>query len=840
MSETHKHTEYRVFGSPGAGKTTHLVKTIKQVYERGQQDDMLLVSFTRTAAQNLIDRTEQMLKKKAEAAGEYYDEFADDAKPNIGTLHAIAWRSLGKPPIAETRLASWNEAYPHLTMSGASSANVDDLDEIPTNDNAPGAKLLAELNLLRSRMIPSELYPESIRQFKEKWNGWKRETSCIDFTDMIHRAYMDVAYAPSRPHIFIADEAQDFSRLQFALFRKWSAHSEYSILAGDDEQCSVEGTLVTMSNGSLVPIEDVVEGARVRGYNLRGAQLQTDQIITGICKSKYSGKAFRVTVGDNSTKTTPNHKWHARWSDSAKTAKVVYLMRQGKKWRVGWCQLIRSDGCSHLSSRARLEKADEMWVLKVVPSKEEAFLYESFVAATFGLPTMCFEPTSAPCRGHINHYVTSKLWDELLNPGQQLNNAKKCLEYFYRSIEYPFYKKGTLNTGGAKTFPVCSYNLLQDVMSLPLPQGVKEKALWEPCKVDVFYYSGFVYGLNVEDHHNYIADGIITHNCLYSFTGASAEAFLNPPVPENQIQILPKSYRLPKRVLEFSRKWAERISVRQPKNIVGTELEGQVLVAPPSFKLSNKDAVMKAVESYIEKDKQIMLLATCSYMLNDIRAALKDRGIPFHNPYRLKRGDWNPIRKSSTVDRILAFLAYSRKVNGENYRPWTTTDIALWASAMRVKDGLVKHGASKILKAWSDREYPENINAYEALEQVFDEDVVQDLIMKEPDLDWYFNQMLPDKAKSSQYPLDIIRKRGVDALRDKPNVVLGTVHSVKGAECDVTFLWPDLSWAGFKELNGSLEKVDSIRKVMYVGATRCRETLILGAPSSNYCINWSK
>jgi DNA helicase-2/ATP-dependent DNA helicase PcrA len=559
-----KHTENRVFGSPGTGKTTYLIKTIRSLYEQGLQNDMLLVSFTRTAAQELIDKTEKMLKLEAEKRGEIYDEFGDAERPNIGTLHAIAWHSLGKPTIAETRIASWNDSHPYLKMGSQSAVNVDDLDEATVNSDSQGSKLLAELNLLRSRMVPTALYPDNVRVFKERWEDWKRSEHCIDFTDMIYRAYRDVAYAPNKPQIFIADEAQDFNKLQFSLFRKWSERGRYSILAGDDDQC------------------------------------------------------------------------------------------------------------------------------------------------------------------------------------------------------------------------------------------------------------------------------------LYSFTGASPESFLNPPVPDEQLKILPESHRLPRRILAFSDKWVKKISKRQPKVITSTNMEGEVLVAPPSFKLSNKDAVIKTVEQYLAKDKTIMILASCSYMLNDIRVALKDRGIPFHNPYRLKRGDWNPIRASATVDRLMAFLAYSRKANGENYRPWNTHDIALWASAMRVKDGLVKHGASKILKSWADREYPLEINAYEALEQVFEEDLVHQLIMGEPDLDWYYNQLLPDKAKSSHYPLDIIKKRGLDALREKPKVILGTIHSVKGGEANVTILFPDLSLNGMKEWVGSQEQKDAIRRVFYVGATRSTETLILGSPNSNYAIRWNQ
>ena len=40
----------------------------------------------------------------------------------------------------------------------------------------------------------------------------------------------------------------------------------------------------------------------------------------------------------------------------------------------------------------------------------------------------------------------------------------------------------------------------------------------------------------------------------------------------------------------------------------------------------------------------MMFLAACSYMLHPVVAALRKRGIPFHNPYRKSNGFWNPLR----------------------------------------------------------------------------------------------------------------------------------------------------------------------------------------------------
>ena len=67
---------------------------------------------------------------------------------------------------------------------------------------------------------------------------------------------------------------------------------------------------------------------------------------------------------------------------------------------------------------------------------------------------------------------------------------------------------------------------------------------------------------------------------------------------------------------------------------------------------------------------------------------------------------------------------------------------------------------------------------------------------------------------------------------DKPNVIIGTIYSVKGAQADVVYLAPDLSRAGMVEWSAPGERRDGVVRQMYVGMTRARESLILCQPAS--------
>jgi superfamily I DNA/RNA helicase len=66
-------------------------------------------------------------------------------------------------------------------------------------------------------------------------------------------------------------------------------------------------------------------------------------------------------------------------------------------------------------------------------------------------------------------------------------------------------------------------------------------------------------------------------------------------------------------------------------------------------------------------------------------------------------------------------------------------------------------------------------------------------------------------------------------LRNPPRVTVGTIHSVKGGEADVVYLFPDLSRAAWQQMRNSQEGMDSAVRVGYVGATRAREQLVIGS-----------
>jgi superfamily I DNA/RNA helicase len=74
------------------------------------------------------------------------------------------------------------------------------------------------------------------------------------------------------------------------------------------------------------------------------------------------------------------------------------------------------------------------------------------------------------------------------------------------------------------------------------------------------------------------------------------------------------------------------------------------------------------------------------------------------------------------------------------------------------------------------------------------------------------------------------------ALEESPRVIVGTIHSVKGGEADVVFLFPDLSPAGDSAYQLYGPQRDAVIRLFYVGMTRARQTLYICQRESSMAV----
>jgi superfamily I DNA/RNA helicase len=347
--------------------------------------------------------------------------------------------------------------------------------------------------------------------------------------------------------------------------------------------------------------------------------------------------------------------------------------------------------------------------------------------------------------------------------------------------------------------------------------------------------------------------------CLYAYAGADLKYFMQRGRSEGDVRgrhALSQSYRIPQKIHRFVESWIRQIADREAKPYHPTSEPGEVrLLARGSYRAP--EAILKDALSYLRQKQEVMFLSTCAYMLEPLRNLLRKEGWPFWNPYRLERREWNPLtppppprpRKDQDNDpdndlqppppgthtlpchRLLAFL----KPTLEDNHPWTAKDLELWTAWMR--HDILQEAAREKLKKWNPAMpvEPQHLaeifhpRGLESLTQAFSEESLEPLI------GWWLDRLEPKRRSAALYPVAVLRRGGAAALKNKPQIVIGTIHSVKGAQTDVTYLFPDLSRAGFQQWSAGGEKRNAVIRSAYVGSTRSRKSLVIcdGASSDH-------
>ncbi len=622
-----------------------------------------------------------------------------------------------------------------------------------------------------------ELYARSLE-------AYKKNRSLLDYTDMLYLFASHGARVTPDLDVLFIDETQDCSPIQWDVLRILMDKVPLVYVAGDDDQCSVEGTKVLTDHGEI-PVEQLDPSQHgLVCYDRSDGELRGFQrgFSFEIKKSDHHGPVVRVTVGDLSTQTTLDHIWLTRWSEDSKRSKlcVVYMMRRGGRFRVGWCQLFNSQKCFHLGIRAHHEKAEDAWILKVADDRTEASVWESIIATRYGIPTFPFEAVNGA--NHITPASIDRVFDDF--PGVELQQrAISCLRAHGLNLTFPIWEQASTTKSGSRTFLCRGYNLISDLMEVPVHIRGK-RVQWDWARIDREIKKTTVYGLRVEKHRNYVANGIVTHNCIYNWAGADVNQFLDLP---GETQVLDQSYRVPVAIHKTALTLSSSIVRRQPK-----EWKAKA-GAPGSI------AWHSSPEEVDLSQGTWLLLARNGYMLAEYEEMCLRQGWSFASVGR------SPLDAPS----LKAILVWERLRGGK--------------TAVRTE-------VESVLRFMS---FPHLV------QQIRSEHEDKPLT-----LDWFrgkWDRFLPDgKAPIWHEALDTIpaeereyfiaaRRRG-ETLTKTPRIAISTIHAAKGGEADNVLLLTDLSGKSFDQM---LRNPDDEKRVQYVAITRAKENLHLVQPRTN-------
>ena len=224
MSEIHK-----IFGPPGAGKTTYLLNRVEKELEDGVPSMKIgYFSFTKKAANEARDR----------AIAKFPQLNPKTDFPFFRTLHSLAFRCLA----IKADMIMQPEHYREFAAEAGieiSMGTEDDVD-LAKADNP----ILNQINLARIKGVDLRQHYNQCGldiewyhfEFVERtYRHYKRSRDLLDFTDLLEMIVVEHDRLPSLD-VLIVDEAQDLSRLQWQMVEALSAKAKRTFLAGDDDQ----------------------------------------------------------------------------------------------------------------------------------------------------------------------------------------------------------------------------------------------------------------------------------------------------------------------------------------------------------------------------------------------------------------------------------------------------------------------------------------------------------------------------------------------------------------------------------------------------------------------------
>ncbi|ETI91570.1 MAG: ATP-dependent DNA helicase PcrA [Clostridium butyricum DORA_1] len=946
-----------ILAGAGSGKTRVLTHRIAHMVEdlNIAPYNILAITFTNKAAKEMKDRVRALIGECAENMW-------------ISTFHStcvkILRREIDKIGYKSSFTIYDSSDQKTLVKECMKTVNINDKDISEQEIISKIGKAKDRMQTARSFKLENEsnFRENKIADVYEMYQKRLKENNALDFDDLIFKTVELFKSNPETLEFYqrkfkyiMVDEYQDTNGAQYELVKLLASKYKNICVVGDDDQCLVEGTMVSTENKD-VEIEKLMKEDLVRVASGNG---ETSLLkISDINKKKYCGKIVKITTKNNRViKATPNHISFGKISLEEYKYYVYLMYKSGFGYRIGQTSSVRSRDdrdASGLAVRLNGEQADKMWIIKVCDTKGDATYYEQYYSVKYGIPTIVFNS-----RGR-NITISQEQIEKMFKEIDTINAAEKLMEDEFLYNEYPHHlsnavirgdsirKRVNLSFFGGKksvqrgiyshriglnssgddsknkfieagfnvrdgqinTYRVETERALYDeaeefarklsmveenfeilkkaklsnnksFMFMPIGSfkpgmsiAVQDNEKIEEdivISVELEDYDGYVYDLNIDNARNYIANGIVVHNCIYQWRGADIKNILDfeKDYPDAKVIKLEQNYRSKGNILNAANVVIVNNSNRKSKALrTEQELGSKIKVYRAYSDSDEGDFVGKQIldirKNEDKKYNDFAILYRTNAQSRIFEESFRRKGIP----YKIVGGTRFYDRKE--IKDILAYLkvlinpqddiSIRRIINVPKRSIGDATvnkiqdfadsfELNMWDALSEVRsiptltprnvsciDPFVQLMENLMILSETtpvsmlietileDTGYMDQLKKSNEIEDKSRIENLKELVSDAVD----FEKNSEDKSLSA-YLEKVSLVQDTDKIEDEDDsVVLMTVHSAKGLEFPVVFMVGMEN--GIFPGSASFEKeseMEESRRLCYVGITRAKEILFM-------------
>jgi ATP-dependent DNA helicase UvrD/PcrA len=953
-----------VVAGAGSGKTRALTRRVAHLIatQGAKPNEILAITFTNKAAGEMRARLEDLLGNTARAIW-------------ILTFHAACGRILRREAPRLGYKSNFT-IYDQADQVRLTNDCLEELERDPKRFVPRG--IHAQISSAKNELVSPEEYAKRVQSFYDQtvadvyalYQRRMHSSNAMDFDDLLMLTVEVLERFPEARkrwqkafRYVLVDEYQDTNHAQYRLLQLLAGEHGNVCAVGDPDQCVVEGTLITMADGTTKPVERVRAGDEV--LSCYGSGVFRPAAVTDVHRARRTSGIAITTASGRRIVSTPEHTHFAGFKP-AETPQLymTYLMwKRGCGSRVGMSRTYtdgRDQPLPGPAFRMNQEHADAVWVLSTHDSEAAARKAEMVMSLRHRLPTLPF--VARRYDGHEGRSLVASqaLIDEIFSELGTDVAGRDLLESEGLSFDHPHFTAATTTSGtrirrrltvslcgdprggepmhrislfgyddegrraleeqGLRLRPAYRGSTgwryesafsdfkrlveriedIEDVLDvsvrftarLAAQQNDKRKdgnslpftpaSAVRPGMVMVNDLGEFdlvetvepvrldrpVYDLNIERTHNFIANGLVTHNSIYAFRGADIRNILEfeRDFPGTKLIALEQNYRSTNTVLRSANAVIENNRERKEKTLFSDLGDG-----PPVRALEVEDEHAEArfvaaeVAELIEEGWSGNEIAVF-YRTNAQSRVLEDVLVRQGIPYQVIGGP-RFYERAEIKDAVAYLQVIDNPVDG----------VSLARIANRPRRGIGDASLAR-LQGWADAHgeslfsalgHPEEAGLgpaqaravaqlqtlLQSLQSAAQELSVHELVERVLERSGYLEILEAERTIESRGRVENLQELvGVareyeeqaeepslsgflqeislysdqDALRDQESLVtLMTIHNAKGLEFGAVFLI-GMEEGIFPHVRSIEEQgVEEERRLAYVGMTRAKERLTL-------------